>query len=290
MPLLTALRARELDEAAFVLRAVGIAHERVPGDHGGWSLVVPNSAGLRAAEELRRYAAENAEPPHDAPRLPAAMAPAGLAPWVAAAVLGGSWLVQTQGARGERWVESALLRADAVRDGEVWRLVTSLLLHADERHLIGNLAFGMLFLNLLGRVLGGSVALFASLLAATAAHAVEVLVVAPDHRSLGASTAVFAALGLLVGQGARGRALQASGRLRLVGGVALGVAMLAWLGAGDGVRTDVLAHVLGFAFGALIGGLRPARAAAPAATQRRAALGSWLLVGLSLGAAIAFGA
>ena len=285
MALLTALRVHELDEAAFVLRAVGIAHDRVPGAHGGWSLVVPASEGLRAAEELRRYAAENAAPTRGPERLPAATASPGLTPWIAATLLAGSWFVQTQGERGERWEAAALLQAGAVRAGELWRLVTALLLHADVRHLVGNLAFGLLFLTLLGRLLGGPLALLLSLGAAIAAHAVEVLLVAPEHSSLGASTAVFAALGVLVGQGARGRALQASGRLRVLGGVALGLAMLAWLGSGD-ARTDVLAHLLGFAFGGALGALRPARAAPGPAVQRRAAFACVLLVGGSVAAAV----
>jgi len=67
----------------------------------------------------------------------------------------------------------------------------------------------------------------------------------PDHTSVGASTAVFAALGLMAAHAwRRQRSIRSSWRERwtpLVGGVLL----LGLLGTGGG-RTDVAAHVFGF--------------------------------------------
>ena len=76
----------------------------------------------------------------------------------------------------------------------------------------------------------------------------------PSHRAVGASTAVFAALGLLVGFAWR-HGLTLRDRFKYTyGPVFGGVALLALLGAGD-QHVDVLAHALGFASGVATGWL-----------------------------------
>ena len=112
-------------------------------------------------------------------------------------------------------------------EGEWYRPFTALFLHGDAGHLLGNLMTSW-------------------------AHFPE------GFKSLGASTATFGALGLLAGSSAlvafRARSV------RRVGGVALpfisGAILLGWFGAGGGDATsqvDVLAHVMGFGSGSLIG-------------------------------------
>jgi membrane associated rhomboid family serine protease len=74
------------------------------------------------------------------------------------------------------------------------------------------------------------------------------------HRAVGASTAVFAALGLLVGFAWR-HGLTLRDRFKYAyGPVFGGVALLALLGAGD-QHVDVLAHALGFVAGVATGWL-----------------------------------
>ena len=75
-----------------------------------------------------------------------------------------------------------------------------------------------------------------------------------SHRAVGASTAVFAALGLLVGFAWR-HGLTLRDRFKYAyGPVFGGVALLALLGAGD-QHVDVLAHALGFVAGVATGWL-----------------------------------
>ncbi|CAN5177528.1 hypothetical protein BH23VER1_BH23VER1_30680 [soil metagenome] len=97
------------------------------------------------------------------------------------------------------------------------------------------------------------------------------------YGSVGASTAVFGGLGVLVGYGvylairAPSRALWAS----IIAPIGGGVALLGWFGAGGGIEdgtTDVLAHLFGFIAGILLGSVaawwrlrKPLREARPPA-------------------------
>jgi membrane associated rhomboid family serine protease len=97
------------------------------------------------------------------------------------------------------------------------------------------------------------VAWLAIVVAGASGNAINVLVQRPEHLSVGASTAVFAALGLLASVsfffGAMHRETWARRWSPLVGGLWL----LTWLGTGD-ARTDIVAHLTGFVAGLLLGG------------------------------------
>ncbi len=139
--------------------------------------------------------------------------------------------------------------------GEWWRVATALFLHADLGHLVSNLVSGLLvfaaLIATLGRARGW-------LLLAAAAAAGNLAVAAMHHpgpyQSLGASTAIFAALGLLTGRAVR--ALRQPGRTRrwrpVWGPLGAGLTLLALFGAGN-APTDVGAHVTGFAAGLALG-------------------------------------
>jgi rhomboid protease GluP len=74
----------------------------------------------------------------------------------------------------------------------------------------------------------------------------------PSHAAIGASTAVFAALGILSGHAWSARPVRWRGGIRRWAPIGAGLMLLAFLGFG-GERTDVGAHVLGFAIGAASG-------------------------------------
>jgi membrane associated rhomboid family serine protease len=146
-------------------------------------------------------------------------------------------------------LDSVLVRSS----GQWWRLLTALTLHADVPHLLGNLLFGSLLLRWVFLSRGAGVGWLLVLGSGFLGNAVSVLLHVQDlHRSIGASTAVFGALGLLVSDALLRRhegLLPASG----VGGIFLaGVAVLGLWGSG-GVNTDVVAHACGFVCGCGIG-------------------------------------
>lgn len=255
-------------EVALVLTAIGIPSTVLPETPDRY--VVGVAVGARAAAEraLVAYVAEN-------PPLPPAPSPRVLAPLAgrAAALFGlGEFLVAVAASRdafGRAWVEAGVLDGPAFRAGEWWRPVTALTLHADAAHLAANLGFGALFLALAGRVYGWGLALALTLTAAVVAATVEAAGLPAGTVSLGASTAVFAALGLLAPVRWPPRR-RVSARLARAAPLVAALALLGVLGAGD-PRVDVTAHGLGFVAGLAIGWPWRSRPPAAAPVQRLAA-------------------
>ena len=158
------------------------------------------------------------------------------------------------------WVEWGALDAAAlVRGGEWWRAATALWLHGDGAHVVSNALSGaVLFtavLKTFGRVWGW---LLVGVAAVLANAGVAWLAYPVAYRSLGASTAIFAGLGLLTGRALRvfGRTAHPERRRAMFVALGSGVVVLALYGAGGGTaRVDLGAHLAGFAVGALVGAL-----------------------------------
>jgi membrane associated rhomboid family serine protease len=170
--------------------------------------------------------------------------------------------------------------------------MTALTLHADAGHLSANLVFGVVFGLLAASALGGGVAWTGILLAGALGNTLNALVQSPDHASIGASTAVFAALGIIVAHALRYWRVLGGGWLRRWSPMVGGVLLLAYTGTG-GERTDVVAHLTGFIAGLLLGwaGSRvPLRYLERRSTQTIAAaaglgllLGSWAVALVAAG-------
>jgi rhomboid protease GluP len=115
-------------------------------------------------------------------------------------------------------------------------------------------------------------------LGAGTANGIEALLAPADHTSVGASTAVFTALGLLAAYSWRERHLVALRPAQRYGPLFAGVILLGWLGT-SGAQTDVMAHLLGFAVGGILGAI-----VAGARLQRLwRRLPQWVGGGLALG-------
>ena len=150
-----------------------------------------------------------------------------------------------------------------LQNGEWWRLVSPLFLHADAEHLLGNVLGGLLFGGLLASRIGAKKTYLIALLSGIAGNSLNLLTYRnTQHLSIGASTAVFGLLGALTGLRLR-ELLQAesntqhipvslrhSRRIRY-GILGIGLFMLSWMGTG-GALTDVPAHLYGFISGLLI--------------------------------------
>jgi membrane associated rhomboid family serine protease len=252
-------------EAALVLEAKSIPYELVPSD-AHWSLVSAPASAAGARDELARYAVE---------RRTARARPPPLAPFPGAGFGSGAFVVVLLAtsyctgiqAFGADWLAAGSLDARVGGAGEWWRAVTALTLHLDQAHLLGNLLFGAVFGTLAGGAFGPGIAWSSILAAGAVADYLDMLISPPEHRAAGASTAVFAALGLLSGFSWRLRlSLREQFRYRwapLFGGVFL----LTMLGAG-GERVDVLGHALGFAMGTAVGWIY-ARLGLPQTRSRR---------------------
>jgi membrane associated rhomboid family serine protease len=238
------------EERGFVLHAVGIPSQVVWLGRT-WALVVPATEYAAAVAQLERYEREN--PPRRRPAAPEPLhggAWLGSLAYVAVMLLVG-YLAGSL-ALGVDWLEAGALRAGPTRSGEPWRAVTALTLHLDVGHLLANLGFGTVFGLLAGQLLGPGVAWTTVLAAAGTANLLNAFIQPATHSSVGASTAVFATLGLLAAYSWRRRREQGDRWAYRWGPLIAGVILLGFTGAG-GERTDVLAHLTGFAMGLLAG-------------------------------------
>jgi membrane associated rhomboid family serine protease len=157
--------------------------------------------------------------------------------------------------------EAGALDSHAVFDrGEWWRPVTALFLHADLGHLLANVISGYFVFSAVLSTIGRGRGWLCLAVAAIAGNcAVAGLNYPGPYRSLGASTAIFAGLGLLTGRAVRVLRTRSGGhpwRAVLVP-LAAGVALLGLFGAG-GLHTDVVAHANGFGAGLVLGATIPA--------------------------------
>jgi membrane associated rhomboid family serine protease len=238
------------EERGFMLHAVGI-DSQVLWLGRTWSLVVSAHAQAEAHAQLAVYEHEN--PPR---RRPLEAEPLHRAAWTgslgyAAILLIVGYLAGTF-AFGRDWLDAGGMIAGLTRAGEWWRAVTALTLHLDVGHLLANLGFGTVFGLLAGQLLGTGVAWATVLAAASAANLVNSFVQPATHSSVGASTAVFATLGMLAAYGWRRRRDAGDRWAYRWAPLIAGVFLLAFTGVG-GERTDVLAHLTGFVTGTIAG-------------------------------------
>jgi membrane associated rhomboid family serine protease len=249
----SSLRAR-CEERALVLTAVGIASS-VGFDGQQFALQVPLPDALAARYQLQLYEAESrSERP--AARVPLPPERSYPQAWIGCllfvAVLVAVGYAVAHGVGPLDAFERGELDAGRVQAGQWWRAWTALTLHLDAAHLAANLGAGVWFGYLAARQLGSGTAWLLIVTGAAGANLLEASFGPAAHRSVGASTAVFTALGLLAAHSWRTRYhLPQRAVLRwspLIGGVVL----LGWFGSA-GPGTDIVAHALGFAVGCGLG-------------------------------------
>jgi membrane associated rhomboid family serine protease len=237
----------QCSERALVLRTQGIGAEVVPSG-GGFALVVNPSDAVNAQREIDSWQRENENwPPRHTPvRHHYLDGWPGVMVYVFVMCLG--FALSSAHAGGLNWFGAGKVDAGLVSDGQWWRTVTALTLHADLPHLVSNLVFGSALGYFVGRYFGSGVAWLAILLAGAAGNIVNSLLMPPTHTSVGASTAIFAALGMLSAFAWKRRMYPQDRWAYRLGPIIAGIALLAYTGTG-GERTDVSAHLTGFGSG-----------------------------------------
>jgi membrane associated rhomboid family serine protease len=250
--------AKASREHALVLtsRRIPFVHVLVDGEH---LIAVPVDLADDARRELARYADENANWPPQR-RDPLTLADGKLAALCWSATLTAAFLLQSDRSFGLDWYRAGRGDAQAILAGEWWRTVTPLMLHADLLHLASNLVFGVLFAVFVSHLLGTGVGLLALLVSGALGNALSALVQSPPHLFVGASTSVFAGVGLYMGFLWVDRRRQRYGPLHVWTPILCGMLFLGWFGMGDasetaGVtdETDVIAHATGFVAGLAVG-------------------------------------
>ncbi len=261
---------RHADEWAVVLAAAGIPHwlrQRLDG----WALIVPPDDVALALEALAAYDQEDAREVATGADEVTPSRPPTIVGAVVALLLIGFFAITGSRAGRSAWFEHGSADASRMMAGEWWRAITALTLHADAPHLAGNAVGIAILMTAVCGLLGPGVGASLLLLAGAAGNALTAAAHGGGHVSVGASTAVFAAVGILAGLRIVAPARVGAGARKWWVVVAAALALLALLGTGP--EADVLAHLFGFVGGGVLG-------LAAALTLRRepSAPVQWLLV------------
>jgi rhomboid protease GluP len=239
----------EAEQHALVLVALGMA-SRLVSSATGTSLFVASPDAAKARSEIAAYDQENT------PRPTTGWASRPLREGINGALIFCAILLFVDAAAGRNafsydWLALGNAQAGLIKHGEWWRVITALSLHADGAHLLSNMVLGGVLGMVLAQLLGSGLAWLAILMSGAVGNAVTAFFASAEHAAIGASTAVFGALGLLAAL-AWGREPILWRGLRRWRPIAAAIMLLALLGVG-GERTDVGAHVAGLLTGGVSG-------------------------------------
>ena len=149
---------------------------------------------------------------------------------------------------------TGVLSASAVDEGAWWLTVTALTLHANLSHIVANSVTGALFGYATGRYLGDGFAWFLILISGAFGNLLNAWMRPDTFYAIGASTACFAAAGVLCGFTWRKSFVKgASARFNYLP-IAGAIALFVFMGM-EGENTDVVGHLMGLAVGLGVGAL-----------------------------------
>jgi membrane associated rhomboid family serine protease len=235
-----------------------LASRRIPCEQlksgSGYHLFVPSQLLVSAREQIALYQQENQNWPPPLPQVEPLYENQLATLFVFILLCGFANITVVEAAvRGwpmVDWYALGSARAGLIVAGEWWRTATALTLHSGGLHLAGNVVFGLLFVGRLARDLGSGLAWSLVLAAGMGGNFVNALLQMPQHTAVGASTAVFGAVGILAGLNLvrYRKPLWRRWALPLAGAFAL----LAMIGAG-GEHTDLGAHLFGLLAGVGLG-------------------------------------
>lgn len=141
--------------------------------------------------------------------------------------------------------------ASAVLNGENYRTVTALMIHANSVHLVGNMAALALLFTVVCSVHGFGVGSFCLLSSGALGNYATALLYRSTHLSIGASTAVFGAVGILISHQTFSSLRVARQRFRAWLTLGGGLCLLGLFSQGE--HTDILSHLFGLGSGMAVG-------------------------------------
>jgi membrane associated rhomboid family serine protease len=240
-------------DRSLVVAAMEIPHWVLRRD-GQFVLCVEPAHAALVTDELRRFEAEAQDRAANpaAASLPARYSTISL--YVCVWIMSSLYAIQIMGPRW--WLDRGTASSQAIMRGQWWQAATALTLHADLGHLGANLAAGLIYAAFLLPVMGAGWTWLFIVLAGTAGNWLNAWGYRhTPHLSIGASTAVFAALGILVAAQCTLRALavrQVRAREFLLP-IGAGLGLLAYLGGAGDQQTDYTAHFFGLVAGVPFG-------------------------------------
>ena len=244
------LSADKADTYRLVLSSSGISHRSKKGKHG-WDILVNDTEHEKAINTIEQYLKENRdfhqtdEPPcHEYRKTFTGL-------WVSAILLA-SHVAITTGNDSEVFVRTYGASAFHILRGELYRSVTALMIHANAMHLAGNMLGIAIFGTAVCTITGWGVGWFMILATGVLGNLMNAVLYKTGHLSIGASTAVFGAVGILAAHQFFKKFRLPGRRIKAWLPLGAGLAILSMLGSG-GEHTDLTAHLFGFMAGLILG-------------------------------------
>jgi membrane associated rhomboid family serine protease len=234
---------------AVVLSAAGIEFDFIRGSCG-WNLRVDSKDHADARKAIASYLLENEDHHQKETAPPEAQQKTVAGVWVALVLLAvHTFITQTAGER--MFIVRYGASAEDILTGQYYRAVTALMLHADGVHLAGNMVGIALFGTAVCSVTGWGMGWLIILLSGAAGNLLNAVFYQTDHLSIGASTAVFGAVGFLAIAQFLKRYRKPGRRIGAWIPLGGGLALLGLLGTAPHV--DLAAHLFGFGSGIISG-------------------------------------
>jgi membrane associated rhomboid family serine protease len=248
-PLFARLTNQQLNIYRLVLDASGIP-SRATRRPTGWVMEIPRTHRASAITAIRLYIKENAGAP-PLKRLPASGGLKTFSAGYVTAALVALNLALRSGFERNLFIQIYGADAAAILDGQLYRCVTALLFHADWAHLTANAVGLLVFGTAVAVAAGPGIGWLLILLCGAGGNLLTALWYGEGHISIGASTAVFASVGLCSAFTVVLHLRQKDGLRRAWLPMAAGLALLGFVGASP--NADLLAHLFGFGCGLAIG-------------------------------------
>jgi len=247
----TGLSKEEVETFGLVLLSHGIVHQAVRRENG-WELRSDPSRTAEAEHLIHQYQEENPSDPVG-PEDVFLDYRSSLAGMWGALLLAVFHVYVYLHANPYLLKNAYAASAGRILDGDWYRAATALLLHADVVHLAGNMVGIAVLGSAVCSIMGWGVGWLTILSSGIAGNVLNAVVYKAGHSSIGASTAVFGALGILTAWQFLRRARQPGRRFKALLPLGAGLALLGFMGSS--VHTDILAHLFGFLSGLFIGSL-----------------------------------
>ncbi|MFQ5559419.1 MAG: rhomboid family intramembrane serine protease, partial [Nitrospinota bacterium] len=149
------------------------------------------------------------------------------------------------------WLDKGRSSADTILTGDLRGTITALTLHGDDAHLVGNILFLWILSNAVSGYIGYGIGWLFILFSGAGGNLLNALFYQTAHNSIGASTALFGALGLVAGFRLRlNSSMDLSFKQKYLPLLPL-FALLALTGADP--KSDIMAHFFGCIFGTILG-------------------------------------
>jgi rhomboid protease GluP len=234
-----------------VLSSTGISHHVRNGEQG-WEILVSNQDYEKAVIAIEQYLEENPEiqKTEDPLYYKYQRTYTGICVSI---LLIAFHVAITISDKSDMFVKTYGSSAYHILHKEWYRSVTSLMLHAGLLHLMGNIAGIIVFGTAVCTIMGWGVGWLMIVITGMVGNLMNALLYESGHISVGASTAIFGAIGMLSVHQFFEKIKQSGHKMKAFLPLSCGLALLGILGSG--AHTDVMAHLFGFFAGIVSGSL-----------------------------------